>query len=145
MNWLRPGKLAAWFFLVLAGVVLLGCDQPVAMKPDVPTDQRILWPVADVDDRSSSPGELELMKKVFVPGNEPDKKALLRYPAYRYQGTKIVQSGDTATVTVVLTDAKTGNPAGEVEWSLVKVNESWKIKDAPLPAAGSPGAGKSGG
>ena len=37
MNWLRPGKLAAWFFLVLAGVVLLGCDQPVAMKPDVPT------------------------------------------------------------------------------------------------------------
>jgi hypothetical protein len=145
MNCLKSGKLAAWFFFVLAGVVVLGCDHPVEMKPDVPTDQRILWPVADVDDRSSSPGELELMKKVFVPGSEPDKKALLRYPAYRYQGTKIVQSGDTATVRVVLTDAKTGNPAGEVEWSLVKMGDNWRIKDAPLPAAGNPAVGKSGG
>jgi hypothetical protein len=133
MCYITPQKLAAGALLVLAGIVALGCDRPVARDPEIPPDVLILRPIGDVDDRSSSPGELDLMKKVFVPGSEPSEKDLQRYPAYRYEGKQISQSGDSATVTVVLTDAKTGSPAGEVQWSLTKVNGTWRIKDAPLP------------
>jgi hypothetical protein len=94
----------------------------------------MLWPIGDVDDRSSSPGELEYVKKVFLPGCEPTGKALERYTEYRYEGKSPVQQGESATVTVVLTDAQTGQPAGEMQWSLVRVNgRTWRIKEAPLP------------
>jgi hypothetical protein len=94
---------------------------------------RILWPVADVDDRSSSPGELKLVKKVFLPGCEPSDKDLPKYTLFRYEGKSPVQHGDTATVTVVLKDAETAAPAGEMQWTLVRIKNHWRIKDAPLP------------
>jgi hypothetical protein len=134
-------KLVACVLLVLASIVTPGCDRPVARDPVIPPEKHIFWLVEDVDDRSSSPGELDLMKKLFAPGCEPSKEALARYTAYRYKGNQLVQSGDSATVTVTFTDAKTGDPAGELPWSMTRIDGRWKIKDAPLPAAG----GKNGG
>ena len=83
---------------------------------------------------SHSPGELQRMKPLFAPGCEPSSEALLRYPEYHFEGKPPVQSGDSATVVVVVKDAKTGGPAGEVQWSMTKINGKWKLKDAPLPA-----------
>jgi hypothetical protein len=131
-------KLAAGLFVVWVGVATPGCDRPVPKNPDVPVEKLILRPVEDVDDRASRPGELQLLKKVFAPGSEPSPGVLSRFPAYRYNATNVVQNGDSATLTVALTDGKTGNPAGEVQWSVVKVGNAWRIKDAPLP----PAAGK---
>jgi len=90
--------------------------------------------VEDVDDLSQSKNELERMKRLFVPGSAPTSEALLRYMAYRYEGKPPVQSGDSASVMVVIKEATTGNLAGEIEWSITKVDGVWKIKDAPLPA-----------
>ena len=131
--------LVAGLLLVLPGVFLLGCDRSVPRNPEVPTDKRILWLVEDVDDRSHSPGELHYMTKVFAPGCEPSSEMLSRYTAYRYKGQSPVQSGDSATVAVALTEVKTGNPAGEMQWSMIKIDDTWKIKDAPLPAAAGGG------
>jgi hypothetical protein len=128
---------ALWVVLILAGIVTLGCDRPPPLNPEVPAEKRILMLVEDVDDFSQDKNELERIKRLFVPGSAPSKEALLRYMAYRYEGNRPVQSGDSATVVVVIKEAKTGNAAGEMQWSMTKVNDVWKIKDAPLPAGAS--------
>jgi hypothetical protein len=129
-------RVAAWVVLVLPGIVTLGCDRPLPVNPEVPTAKRILMLVEDVDDFSQSKDELERIKPLFAPGSGPSKEALPRYRAYRYEGKQVVQSGDSATVSVIVKEAKTGNPAGEMQWSVIKVNDVWKLKEAPLPAGG---------
>jgi hypothetical protein len=126
-------KLAVLFLTLLVGLPL-GCEHAAPQKPEVPAEVVILRPIEDVDDRASLPNGLQLIKRVFVAGSEPSDKALPRYAAYRYKGSQVIQSGESATVTVSLTEAKTGNPAGEVQWTLAKVGNAWKIKEAPLPA-----------
>jgi hypothetical protein len=126
-------SLAARLFFLAVGGLSMGCDRPLSRNPEVPIEKLILRPIEDVDDRASTPGDLQLVPRVFAPGSQPTKDALKRYAAYRYQGSHVVQSGDSATVTVAITDAKTGNPAGEMQWTLVKVGEVWRIQDAPLP------------
>ena len=126
-------KLAGWLVFLLPGMLTLGCDRPPPADPDVATSTRILMFVNDIDDRAQNPNERELIKLQFVPGSEPSKELLARYADYHYEGKPPVVSGNSATVTVTLKDVKTGNPVGEVQWTLVKVNKGWKFKDAPLP------------
>ncbi len=129
-------KVAAWVILILSGIVAPGCDRAPPANPDVPSERKILMLVEDLDDFSQSKKELERIKRLFVPGSQPSQEALSRYMAFRYEGQQPVQSGDSATVAVIVKDAKTGNPVGEVQWSIVKVNDVWKLKEAPLPGAG---------
>jgi hypothetical protein len=105
------------------------------MNPDVPVENRILMLVEDVDDYSQNKNELERIRPLFAPGSGPSKEGLSRYTAYRYEGKTPVRSGDSATIAVAIKDAKTGNPAGEMQWSAIKVNNIWRLKDAPLPDA----------
>ena len=126
-------RLAAWLVLILPGIVMLGCDRPPPLHPEVPTEVRILRLVADVDDFAQTPRELKIIPRLFAPGCEPTQETLSRFPDYHYEGKPPVQSGDSATVVVIIKDAKTGAPAGELQWSMTTVNGKWKIKDAPLP------------
>ncbi len=130
----RTWRFAVSTSLIVAGFLMGGCDRSPPMNPDISIDQHVTWLVRDIDDRVSSPGELPLAKKIFAQGHEPSKEALQRYTAYRYQAKQPVQNGDSAKVTVVVKDAKTGQPAGEVQWSATKVGDVWKLTDAPLPA-----------
>ena len=79
---------ALWVVLILAGIVTLGCNRPPPLNPEVPTEERILMLVEDVDDFSQNKNELERIKQLFVPGSAPSKEALLRYMAYRYEGNR---------------------------------------------------------
>ena len=90
-------------------------------------------PVDDVNDFSQSKNELDRVRRLFAPGAGPSKATLSRYAAYQYEGKQPVLSGDSATVVVIVKGAKTGNPVGEVQWSIMKVNGVWKLKEAPLP------------
>ena len=128
-------RWAAWLVLILPGIVTLGCDQTPPVHPEVSAEVQILRLVADVDDFAQTPRELKVIPRLFASGCEPAKEALSRYPDYRYEGKPPVQSGDSATVVVVVKDTKTGQPVGELQWSMTKVNGAWKLKDAPLPAA----------
>jgi hypothetical protein len=132
MTYYRIRGLAACL-LLFPFVISLGCDRPPALHPDIPEEELMRRPVFDVDDRSSEPAELPLMKKVFAPGCEPSDADLPKFTAYRYAAKSFAPSGDTATVTVALTNAKTKAPAGEIQWSLVRVKGIWRIKEAPLP------------
>jgi hypothetical protein len=126
-------KLAVWLVILLPGMLTLGCDRPLPPDPDISTGELVEMLIDAVDDFSHHPKEVDRIKQLFIPGSEPSKEALARYSDYHYEGKPPVVSGDSATVTVTLKDVKTGNPVGEVQWTLVKVNKGWKFKDAPLP------------
>jgi hypothetical protein len=130
----ETGRFSACLILLLTGIVTLGCDRPLPRKPEVPTDHQILRVVFDVDDMAPNPRELRRIPPLFAPGCEPSKEMLLRYGAYHYEGKLPVVSGDSATVTVIVKDGNTGDPAGELKWSMTKINGVWRLKDAPLPA-----------
>jgi hypothetical protein len=122
---------------LLNSLALNGCSRTPPLDPEVPTEKRILMLVDDVDDFSQSAKELERIKRLFAPGSEPSKEALARYSMFRYEAKLCVPSTDSATVTVIAKDAKSGETAGEVQWSVIKVHDVWKLKDAPLPAVAS--------
>jgi hypothetical protein len=130
----RPLWVVVRLLLLLPGIVTIGCERPVSLDPEVPAERRILRLVEDVDDFAQTPRELKVIPRLFAPGREPSDKTLPRYADYRYEAKPPVQSGDSATVAVIIKDAKTDKPAGEVQWSMTKVKGVWKIKDAPLPA-----------
>ncbi len=130
----RTGRLAAWLVLILPGLLAAGCDRPPPPDREVPLNTRILWFVEDVEDFAHTERELERIKPLFVAEAQPSKESLERYKAYHYEGKTPVVSGDSATVPVMLKDAETGEPAGEVQWSLVRVKGKWRFKEAPLPA-----------
>ena len=130
----RTRKLAAWLVLILPGMVTLGCDSPPPLNPEVSTEAKIRRLVDDVDDFAKTPKELAVIPRLFAPDCKHSKEALPRYADFHYEVKRIVQSGDSATVTVVVKDAKTGDPAGELQWSMTNVDgRLWRIKDAPLP------------
>ena len=106
----ETARLAAWMVLVLPGIVMLGCDRPPPMNPEVPTEGKFssssrmsrTYPIprANWSECESCSPRLRTIERSVV-----------RYPAYRYEGKPPVLSGDSATVTVILKDAKTGDPA----------------------------------
>jgi hypothetical protein len=142
---------------------MIGCGHPAASDPYVPTDVKISRLVLDMDDFSQDPRELEIaVPRLFAVGCEPSEKELHRYGGYHYEGKPPVQKGDTATVVVIIKNAKSGNSEGEFTWKAKKVTEVkgvygtndsaqpgnaesaagggktdkeiWKLTEAPLPA-----------
>ncbi|HEY1376646.1 MAG TPA: hypothetical protein VGF55_07620 [Gemmataceae bacterium] len=71
--------------------------------------------------------------KLFAAGAVPPADRLKKLAAYSLAPGRPAVAGDAATLKIRLTDNRTGADAGEVEWSFVKENGSWKIKTAPLP------------
>ena len=116
--------------IVLATIV--GCDRPPSRDPDVPTDVKIRRLVWDVDDFSQEAGEIKQVPRLFAPESQPDAKQLQRYAEFRYEVKQLAQSADAATLTVGLKDAKSGEDRGDVKWSAKKINNVWKLTDAPL-------------
>ncbi len=137
----------------------LGCKDAAVSDPDIPESLKVTRLVDMVDDFASEPDEVKLVPRLFAAGSEPSAKDLPRYSDYRYEGKPAVFNGDIATVVVMVKDAKTGKPAGEVTWSMKKLKnvkaswnsaesskgevvvrqeqggrDLWRITDAPLPA-----------
>jgi hypothetical protein len=71
--------------------------------------------------------------ETFAEGSAPKQSEAKKYGKYFFLGdhTSVKIEGDTATITVTIQDG--GNDIGTQEWSLVKEDSVWKIKEAPLP------------
>ena len=105
-------RLAAWAVLILPGIVTSGCDRPVPSIPRFPPKGEFSGSSRMSTTLLKPRANSKLCRRLFAPGCEPSDEALLRYPAYRYEGKPPVQSGDSATVTVIVKDAKTGASGG---------------------------------
>jgi hypothetical protein len=118
---------------ILFLAAMTGCDSPPPLEPEIPADQAIRRLVSKVDKYAHRQMEITNMADSFAPGCKPSEKDLSRYTAYHYENKPPVRSGDTATVVVTVKNAKSQAVVGEVKWSAKKVDNIWKLTDAPLP------------
>jgi hypothetical protein len=112
---------------------IAGCERPVTMDPDISPAVKTLMPIEGVDDLAHDKDYGRLVH-LFASGSEPPQNALVHYSDFRYEGKNPTQSGDTATATVTVKDAASGQVRGDFKWTMTRVKGDWKLTDAPLPA-----------
>ncbi len=127
----RPGMTfakTAWAVLLIAlAATTVGCGIGGGSSEDVDAARRS---VSGIGDALNHPDRLA---QLYVSGSVPSGTERAKLARYRYWGRTAAISGDTATVTVEITDRKTNNIIGDVEWTVVKDGDTWKLKDTPLP------------
>ena len=117
-----------WNVLLIASTALVaGCGVVGASSEDVDAARQS---VAAIGDAVPHPARFT---QLYVEGSAPSDAERPKYGLYRFWGRTASVSGDTATVTVEVTDRKTNQIIGDFEWIVVKENDNWKLKDTPLP------------
>jgi hypothetical protein len=109
--------------------VLAGCS---ASKDAAPATepQQVGMVISSLNDVTSKPN---LLTPWFAQGAAPPAAELRKYAAYTFKPNgKPTVSGDTATAKVRVLDDK-DHQVAEVEWTLVREGDRWKLKSAPLP------------
>lgn len=130
-------KHGVWYTLAVLSAAVAGCGGTSAVDPDV---QDVSGLVTGLGDLAGMP---EVFAESFVAGAAP--KNTQPYGDYGYEVVSPVKvSGDVATVDVRIfggvmspsegDKAKKPSLAGESTktWTLRRVDEAWKIEDAPL-------------
>lgn len=120
--------------------LLIGCGTPEAIEATVTQDA-----YAQIEGLGDAAGSEELFAAAFVPGAVPEDRQAYGQRGYQVTGEASID-GDTATVPVSVFggvassaegDSSTSSGASssgtsEQVWVLQRVNDEWKIKDAPL-------------
>jgi len=109
---------------------LLGC----ASSHDAPPATEESNILTTVKSFNGSSGDARNAAQWFVQGGVPSTPELQKLAKYdcRVVGKPSIK-GDTATIKMRILVRQTDNEVGQVEWTLVKVGENWKMKSAPLP------------
>ena len=81
---------------------------------------------------SDSMGNPATFVAVFATGAAPAESEQSKYLQYRFWAKDVDISGDSATVTVEISDSS-DKVVAEVEWTAVREGGQWKLKTAPLP------------
>jgi hypothetical protein len=120
--------LIRWLAPLLLIVAAHGCRRDERQWTDA--DQ--IWGL--VANMSEVAADAKGFQSFFVDGTAPDESQRLRYKRGGYaiaSGPKV--SGSSATMTVTVSNAATGEELGKMEWTAEKVGDAWKLKEAPLP------------
>ena len=117
---------------MVACASLVGCGETSevgsgADSPATDVEQYIM----SMSDIAGSPA----FSQQFVEGSAPAKADLKKYASLEFEpAAKPVFSGDDACfIEVKVFEAQSGNERGTVQWSLVKSDKGWRLKQAPLP------------
>ncbi len=88
-----------------------------------------------VEELNEARMDLKKATSLFAKQATPEKTAFKKYAPFSYWANvgKPIIDGDSATLKVAIRDEKTGDDAGQFDWSFVKEGEGWKIQSAPLP------------
>jgi short subunit dehydrogenase-like uncharacterized protein len=107
---------------------VVGCGKD---KPPVATDRhKIIGLVSALSDAWRSPDSFE---RLFVEGAAPDAKQRPRFGQYLFELKSTSAEGDRIIATVVAREVQTGNAVGELQWTLVREGDQYKLQSAPLP------------
>ena len=116
------------FVLTLAAVAgCNGCSRG-NLNPPVSVADGIAALVSNVQHVGAAPEQPE----IFFTKDASIDEDITRYGDYLFNPTDVDISGDTATVKVRIEDNE-ANILGTFEWTVVKEEEEWLIKTAPLP------------
>lgn len=108
---------------VVFSTVNIGCNS----KPS--NEEQVNVALANLSDAALDPEAFQLF---FVDGMAPDDSERPRYREYFYEMGSPAVSGNSATAGVRITNAA-GEVVAETTWDFSKVDEQWKIGNAPLP------------
>ncbi len=129
-SWL---PVAACMLGLLSIMVVAGCDSGPSGGPVDSDQSRINMLLSSVGGAASSAARKpEAFEMMFVAGAAPEESEAARYAKCGFYSKGASISGDTATVKVEVETAE-GELDEFLEWTLVREEGSWKIKDAPLP------------
>ncbi len=119
--------------LSLVMVVVVGCDPGTSGGPDT-SDKRKIQRLFDSVSRAAqfAAHQPEDFEQLFVAGAAPAESEVPRYAKTFFYANSVSVSGDTATVEVKVV-TREDDLDRLAQWTLVREEESWKIKDAPLP------------
>ena len=125
---LRPRPcLLSWCAVSGLLIVAAGC-QSEPSPPPLP--DKVTEAVYRLSDDAGHP---ERFKSLFVDGAAPDEKLRPQYAQSMFSVLETKPVDETqAELKVQVTDA-TGQPKGEVRWTVVNDRGNWKLKTAPLP------------
>ena len=133
-------KATHWIFTATL-LLAAGCGGETAMPGSEPAE-KVAAVVTSLNDAA---GDETAFSTFFVDGNAPEDRSSYYSAAIELIGVPEV-NGDDATAMVRISKSaieaegqgalKTEEVGdGEVTWTLTKVGEEWKLKDAPLPGA----------
>ncbi|MHB1034580.1 MAG: hypothetical protein ACYC35_09070 [Pirellulales bacterium] len=123
----KLSRPTAGSLLALVILVVVGCGGRTNW--DSTENGQLFFLVSGVAEAAQRP---ESFQSLFASGSVPADAA--PYKKYTYQGDQQARiSDDTAAMTVIVRDAKSGNEIARKEWTAVKEGGAWKLKTAPLP------------
>jgi hypothetical protein len=126
----KKNYAACAFLLCLLAAVLAGCGGG-GQTEYVETDEGdVRLALSDVSGAASDPDEF---RALFVEGAAPADSERPKYAPFMYRANSLEIEGNTATAMVEIEDGNTGQIVGELEWTLVRQGDEWKIQSAPLP------------
>lgn len=117
--------------LLLSLIAVTGCGRGGAATGPAAEDRRAISELLNgIEGMNNARSAARLFAQGAAP--PPDRlRALSRYSVTTAGFAKV--DGDTATARIKLVENRSGQEAGEVEWSFVKERGAWKIKSTPLP------------
>ncbi|MBN2291381.1 MAG: hypothetical protein JXM70_03085 [Pirellulales bacterium] len=125
---MNPNRIALLTAILLFAIVTIGCGPKTTTGgSDVNQARQLVGALADSSDNP------QMIAPVFAEGCVPTMEKCRQFQRYSLWGKAAEISGDTATITVEVTDYRTGKILTEIEWTAVKENGEWKLKDTPLP------------
>ena len=112
-------------------IVLASCGGGGGQTEFMPTEEdSVREVISGLPGAASDPQEFRAM---FVEGAAPAESERQKYGPYMCRANSLKIDGATATATVEVEDGNTGEIVGEVEWTLARQGEQWKLQSAPLP------------
>lgn len=125
-------KIYAFCGVVLCSLamILAGCGGG-GQTEYIETDEGdVRLALSDVSGAASDPDEF---RALFAEGAAPPDSEREKYRPYMCRANSVTIEGDTATAMVEIEDGNTGQIVGEMEWTLVRQGDQWKLQSAPLP------------
>lgn len=132
-------KISIMMMALLCPIIYSGCGSSNAGKP---TEQQNVF--ASIEGLGDAAGDPEMFATAFVSGAAPENREDYGMRGYQVNGEPTFE-GDSVTVPVKIfggvqatsqADNSRANPSESEEtesiWTLQRVDDQWKLKDAPL-------------
>jgi hypothetical protein len=104
-----------------------GCNRT---QPASLLNNPIASPAIAIGDATKRPKQFQAL---FVAGSAPNETVRKQMAALMFQVNRVHQTSDSEASLHILVDDVAGKRVGEVDWTVAKEHDQWKLKSTPLP------------
>jgi len=125
---IRPTASTNCVFVLAATLGLAaGCSRT---QPANLLTNPIASPAIAIGDATKRPKQFQAL---FAAGSTPNDTVRKRMAALMFQVERVNQTSDSEASLHVLVDDVAGKRVGEIDWTVAKEKDQWKLKSTPLP------------